>query len=352
MAFVRFVGIDISKSTIDVAVLSANEKEKIFHEKFKNTKADFQKMKKWVGQVGSDDLSETVFFLEHTGLYSLPVCMFFEELKLSYCLESPLRIARSNGIRRGKTDKTDAIMLVKYLYLHRDQLTLNRIPHKALLQLRALLMLRERFVKAKTLLSVPAKELASFSDKDIYSLTTKQTNGFINEIDKRIKVVEEQLATLIKSDETLLTTYELVKSVPGIGPISAAHLLVYTKCFKAFDDSRKFACYAGLAPFPYSSGTSIRGKTKVSYIANRHIKAILTNCAVVAGRHDKELSAYYKRKMEEGKNKMSVLNAIRNKLVTRIFATVKRGTPFVKTIASSNVEILKTLRVSNIPTFQ
>ena len=340
MVFTRFVGIDISKSMIDVAVLTIELKEKAWHAKFKNSKKDFQKMIKWIDQVSIGEWSETIFFLEHTGIYALPICLFFEDSQLPYCLESPLQIARSMGIKRGKNDKIDAIMLVKYAYLHRDQLKPNRIPSKTLIQLRTLLALRNRFLKAKTLLMVPANELAKFADKEIHNLTSTQTNSFIASVEKRIKEVEQQIQKLIESDQSLSTTYKLVTSVPGIGPVTAAYLLVYTKCFTAFANSKKFACYAGLAPFEYTSGTSIRGKTKVSYIANKHIKTLLTTCALLAARYDNELSAYFQRKLEEGKSKMNIINAIRNKLVSRVFATVKRGTPYIR---STNTVLEKNL---------
>lgn len=332
MTFKRFVGIDIGKSMIDVAVLTIDSRQTITHAKFKNLKADFHKMKKWVEEVSNEQWSETIFFLEHTGLYSIPICLFFEDSGFTYSLESPLQIARSLGIKRGKTDKADAIMLVKYAYLHREELAPNRIPHKGLLKLRTLLGLRDRFIKAKMMLSTPARELSIIVEKEIHNLTTQQTNGFVIEVNNRIKKVEQQITELIESEEFLSSTYKLITSVPCIGPVTAAYLMVYTKCFNAFEDSRKFACYAGLAPFEHTSGTSIKGKTRVSYIANRHIKSLLTTCALLASRHDKELSRYFDRKLSEGKNKMSVINAIRNKLISRVFAVAKRGTPFVKSV--------------------
>ncbi len=108
-------------------------------------------------------------------------------------------------------------------------------------------------------------------------------------------------------------------------------MIVLSNGFLSFKNSRKFATYAGIAPFPYESGTSIKGKTKVSHLANKKIKTLLSSCATSAIRCNPEMKAYYNRKLEEGKHKMSIINAVRNKILSRIFAVVNRGTPYINT---------------------
>lgn len=109
-----------------------------------------------------------------------------------------------------------------------------------------------------------------------------------------------------------------------IGTITATQLLIATNEFKDINDRKKFACYAGVAPFTKESGL-FKGKASVSHFANKKIKTLLHLSALVAIVHNKELKTFYKRKVEEGKNKMSVLNAVRNKLVLRIFACVNQN---------------------------
>ncbi len=138
----------------------------------------------------------------------------------------------------------------------------------------------------------------------------------------------------LEEDEQIQKHFRLITSVVGIGMIArrtvtAVAFLIYTQDFTAFDNARQFACYAGVAPFEYSSGSSIRGKTKISPLANRKMKALLSNCASAAVQHDPELKAYYQRKVSQGKAKMSALNAVRAKLINRVFATVNRGTEYV-----------------------
>ena len=107
------------------------------------------------------------------------------------------------------------------------------------------------------------------------------------------------------------------------------HLLIATKGFEAFDNWRQLASYAGVAPFPCQSGTSMHGRTKVHLLADKKLKSLLNMCAVCAVRHDRELKTYYERKVNESKVKMPVINNIRCKLLARVFAVINRKTPFV-----------------------
>ena len=138
-----------------------------------------------------------------------------------------------------------------------------------------------------------------------------------------------EISRIIDLQEELSSNYILLRSVPGIGNVLAIYLIVLTRNFTRFNDPRKFACYAGIAPFEYASGTSVKGKTKVHPCANRQIKSLLNMAAMASIQLTGEYKTYYHRRLYEGKNKMSTLNIIRNKLVSRAFAVVKRGTPYV-----------------------
>ena len=124
----------------------------------------------------------------------------------------------------------------------------------------------------------------------------------------------------------------LIISIKGVGKQTALFMIVYTHGFTKFKNWRKFASYCGIAPFPNLSGTSIRGRTKVSNLANKKIKSLFDLCAKSAIQHNPEMKAYYYGRLDEGKNKMSTINIIRNKLLARIFAVVERQTPYVDTM--------------------
>ena len=144
-----------------------------------------------------------------------------------------------------------------------------------------------------------------------------------------IKEVQRAIEEVIEGDKDLKVNYDLVSSVQGIGFVTAVHMLIVTENFSRFSNPRKFACYAGVAPFEHTSGSSIRGRTKVSQLANKKIKSLLTLAAICAVKHDPGLKAKYAQKLQEGKPKMSVLNMIRFKLIERIFAVIKRRSPYI-----------------------
>ncbi len=105
--------------------------------------------------------------------------------------------------------------------------------------------------------------------------------------------------------------------------------IIYTRNFTSITNSKAFASYCGVAPFEHSSGSSIRGRTSVSHHGNKKLKALLNNGAWQAVRFDHEIRGYYDRKVADGKHKLSVVNAVKNKMISRVFAVVKRGTPYV-----------------------
>jgi len=328
MDFKFFVGIDVAKLTIDVALFTKGDKNYL-HQAFPNDKKGFAELFKWIRQVNTEPTRHLVVCLEHTGIYSLPLCIFLQHKGFSYCLQPALQIKRSMGIKRGKNDRIDAQMIARYAYLHREELLMSTLPSKTLLRLKSLLSYRERLVKCKVAIQTAHKELNAFGGSTIDKFVRLNSLTQIQQLEKGISQTDKKLLQIIEQDDQVLKTYQLVTSVKGVGLQIAANMIVYTTCFTRFENWRKFSCYCGLAPFEYSSGTSIRGKTKVSHLGNKKLKALIGNGIASAIQHDPELTQYYYRKIQEGKHKLSVQNAIKNKLISRVFATVKRGTPYV-----------------------
>ena len=320
------VGIDVSKSHLDSYVISDGTQE---HRRFENTGAGIRALIKHASSIQACNPCEVLFCMEHTGVYAMPLCSELAEQKLDYALVPAVEIKRSIGLKRGKNDKADAKAIAKYAFLHQSEIKLYALPEKALLKLKLMLSHRERLVEARKVFMVAAKETKSFLDKSVCKEVIADSNRMVLHINKRIEKIEKSITEVINSDQELKKTYDLVTSVPGVGMQIALSLIVTTRCFSAFKDSRQLACYAGVAPFEYRSGSSIHGRTKVSHMANKKVKSLLHMGAIGAIRYDKQLKEYYDRKVQEGKNAMCVINAVRNKLIARIFAVVNRGTPFV-----------------------
>jgi len=240
-----------------------------------------------------------------------------------------LEIKRSLGIVRGKEDKIDATKIALYAYRLRDEIKPYQMPSKHLLSLKRLLSLRERLVKQRTGFKSSIKEQKRVLIKKDNEILFATQQKMIHYLDKQIKAIDKQIKLIIKSNAKLEKQFKLIISIKGIGKQTALFMIVYTHGFTKFKTWRKFASYCGIAPFPNSSGTSIRGKTKVSNLANKKIKSLFDLCAKSAIQHNLEMKNYYTKKLEDGKNKRSIINAIRNKLVSRIFAVIQRQTPYV-----------------------
>ena len=145
-----------------------------------------------------------------------------------------------------------------------------------------------------------------------------------------ISQVEDKMDQVIASDVELNRLFRIVTSVEGIGKVTATEMIITTNEFKDISEPSKFACYSGVAPFEHSSGTSLRSRPRVSHKANKTMKSLLHMAALVAICYNADLKAYYQRKVEERKNKMSVINAVRNKLIWRVFACVRNNKLYQK----------------------
>lgn len=322
-----FIGVDISKSKLDVSVLKGEGVELLYHQVYPNTG-------KGVTKLFSDLRKKTssnawLFCLEHTGVYGMPLVYALSKEALDYAVVPAIVIQRSIGLKRGKNDKADSRDIARYSCIHESEIKLSSLPEETLVKLKLLLSYRERLITSRKKFVTSSKESEAFLDASVCKEMAKESRKVLKELDKGIERADALIQDLIKSDSSLRETYALVTSVPGVGPQIACHLLVHTRCFTSFENARQMACYAGIAPFEYSSGSSIRGRSKVSHVANKQLKSLFSMGALNAKRFDNELGLYYQRKVAEGKNPMLVMNAIRNKLIGRIFATVKRGTPYV-----------------------
>ena len=247
---------------------------------------------------------------------------------LDYCVEPGLKIKRSNGLTRGKNDKIDARRIADYAYTNRAKIKLFSFPSTLIIQIRQYLTYRDQMVKIKTSLKNSLKSHQKYQRISGLKTIPNQIADQIQEQEDRIKEIESEIISLIGTDPQMKKNFKLATSVKGVGLVIGAFMLVTTNNFAAFENGRKYACYAGIAPFENTSGI-LKGKTRVSQLGNKKMKSLLSNGANSARRYDPEIRAYYKRKEGEGKDHKVIINAISCKLVNRVFATVKRQTPYV-----------------------
>lgn len=330
MSFRFFIGIDVSKNTLDIGLLDADNSALISHQQVGNSDDGIAAMLEWLQKQDGFLIGNSLFCLEHTGMYNYPLLQFFSQQNANVWIENPVQIKKSLGLQRGKNDKVDAIRIAQYAYRLKDHVKLWKPVREVIDRLKHLSALRERLVETKKRLLTPVEELFKVGNKTIAKTLEKSMSKTMKGLDKDLQAIEDQMRDIIDNDDDLKRLYELVTSVIGIGFVTAVNLLVYTNEFKLFSNHRQFACYSGVAPFEYRSGISMKGRSRVSHMANKKMKRYLHMASLTGIKLDEGLRKYYERKVTEGKNKMSVLNAIRNKLLARIFAVVNRGLPYQK----------------------
>lgn len=318
-----FIGIDISKLKLDVVLLNVLTKKTEKHFIVSNDSKGFVSMKKKLVKNGVD-LEGAFICLEYCGVYGLNLGLFLDNT-CDYCFCSALQIKRSLGITRGKNDKLDALKIANYCYRFQDELKAQKMPNETLIKLRSLLGERERVVGFRKV----ERQIQNDQATDYNKSTIERSIEREKEFSADIIAIEKEIEVVVKENVGIHKNYDLLLSIKGIGMINAIAMIICSNNFEGIDNARSFACYCGVAPFEYSSGSSIKKRTRVSRMANKQMKVLITNAARSAIIHDPELRIYYKKKREEGKSHGCVLNAVKFKLITRAYAVIKRGTAYV-----------------------
>jgi len=318
--FNYFAGIDISKLTFDVTLSTGSDD--LDYKKFDNNTKGCKQFLRWLKKL-KIDLSRLLVCMENTGIYHRLLGSTLNSEGVFTWVENASQIKWSIGIQRGKNDKVDSKRIMVYAFRHQDSAKKYEEKEKDLQQVADLLAVRKRMISCLKILKVPLKELKSAGLKEEAKIVLKSTRKSIRVLEAEIKAVEQRIKSTIKENDNLNELYNYATSVKSVGFVAASYLLVYTNGFTKFKSARQLASYSGIAPFEFSSGTSIRGRTRVNHMANKNLKTILHMCAISSVASNDEMKTYFKRKVDEGKNKMLVLNAIRNKLLARIFSCVK-----------------------------
>jgi len=324
MKFKNIIGIDVGKTSIDFSVLENGEQK--LQSQVENT---IKKLNVFLISL-KIDFKETLFCMEHTGIYNYHLLTVLQEHDANVWLENPIQIKRSIGLTRGKNDKIDAVRISQYAYLHQEKVKLWEPTRQVIQSLKVLMGQRSRLNKAKKLIEIPLTESKEFIPKEHFKLMKQNCRSALAGIKKDLELITIKIKEIIDSDNTLKVLFSYVSSVPNIGLITATAIIVSTNEFQKIESARKFACHAGIAPFEHKSGTSIKGKTRISHLADKELKTLLHLATLSAVSRPGELRDYFDRKVKEGKNKMLVINAIRNKLIHRVFACVRDQKNYLK----------------------
>jgi transposase len=330
MTYTYTLGIDVSKLTLDYALFNALGqlvvKHRVGNDEF-CAKSIWQTL---LTKAPDATLANTLVCAEYTGMYCYHLTQWACQ-GAALWLVSGKEIKHSGGITRGKDDALDAQRIALYAFRHRDKIRLWQIDQVGTIeQLKHLDSLRERLVNAKNTLLTPLKEQKNFMSAEHHQQLEALTQPSIEMLNKQIQEVEKAIDDIFDKDEHLKSLLKIMDSVPGVGKKVATAIIIKTNALKRFPTPQKLATHAGIAPFKYESGTSVKGKTGVSLHADKELKKLLHLAAMAATKTEGHFKQYYQRRKAEGYAPMSVLNAIRNKIIRVIYALEKKQQLFDK----------------------
>lgn len=331
------IGTDISKQKVDIKALSPS-KETLLEEIIANNVQSHVSFLKSLMKKFSASADQLLICCENTGIYGKPLEVACNQLTIDLWVENAVKIKRASTDFRGKSDKQDAARIAEYAIRFQDRTILYKDKSQACIQLKDLLHAREDLLAKKVSLQLQLKESEQFFPQQ-YQIFKATYFPVINTINKQLGIIKTKIDQITSQDEKINKNKQLLTSITGIGEQNALQFIIHTDNFTRFESANHLACYIGVVPYQNQSGTIIK-KDRISKQANKGLKKLIHMAAMSAIRSKGELQDYYIRKVSEGKNKMAVLNSIRNKLVHRMFAVIERGTPYTKQplLFSSNSE--------------
>jgi transposase len=314
----NFVGVDISKKFFDVCFLSKKGQQE--QHRLKQSPQGYRDLKKLIGQ-------DAVCVVEATSTYHLPLAQWLHDHDMQVVVENPLKIKRFSqmNLQRDKTDKADAYMIWQYATtIVSKKINLWRPQSEKIQELKQCDTLSQRLNKELTAISNTNEALGQLSVvnsevKRIVSRTIKQLKEALHQLDK-------QMQKLIK--EHYNDSYQLLRSIPGIGPKTAVMLICQTDNFTNFDDVKKFLSYIGMSPRTFESGSSIKGKGHITKVGNGRMRSLLYMCSWTAKTANPQCASLYEKMRQKGKPEMVIKVAIAHKLLRQAFGVIKRQQPF------------------------
>ena len=311
------IGIDISAETLDICLKTDSGDH---FEVIANEISAIRKLFR-----GFKTFTSVVVAMENTGRYNWNLFEVLEKFNFQVYVINPLHLKKSMGLSRGKNDKIDSERIAHFIDRNQQDVQAWQPSSESMKKLKVLLTERKSKVKLKSSLLQQKKNYKCTKAIGLEKMLLKINEKEIKLLNDHIKFLEQEMEKVIKLDEELRLKSELMQSVPGVGKVLTWNILAKTDNFQMINTARKLACYSGVIPFDHQSGTSLRYRPKVSPFADKSLKSILHLGAMSVVKLDNDLSKYYKRKVLEGKNKMLVLNNIRNKIIHLIFAVLKSG---------------------------
>jgi len=314
----KFYGVDISKDVFDVM----NSKGE--HFQLRNDETGFKKLVKAIDK-GS------LVVMEATGYYHYCLAQYLYEKGYFVSVVNPLSVKRfiQMKLSKVKTDKSDAKAICEYAMS--NEVPLYTAKDKSQAECLQLIRLIDTYLKHRTAVKnkLHGEKTLGIPSKAVY----RSLNRSLKSIDKEIKVLENRLTELVKEHQQ--TQITLLKSIPGMGMKTALMLIVMSDGFNRFENAKQLCSYAGITPTIRESGSSVRGRSRISKMGNKKLRNLLFMCSFSACKHNKACKEIYERIIAKGKSKKLALIAVCNKLLKQAFAIAKSGLPYDENFVSA-----------------
>jgi transposase len=322
----NYLGIDVSKLSFDVSLITVVNclKQPAVIAQFDNNPTGLKSFKNWLNEHQVSFDVNSLLVIENTGIYHRLIWNFCTSNLLPVFIGNAADLKWSFGITRTKNDKVDSMRLCEYAYKNHEDIKPTTGLNKALITLKDLLSNRSKLLRQKNAIKQTLAELKMSNDKATQQLLEKLNKAALDGLKTSIKLIEDQMLQLVQQDDAIFANYKRMITVPGIGKITAIFILCCTNNFAIKVTGKQLANYAGVVPHEHKSGTSVKGRNRVHFMANKELKSILTMGALSTINSYPEFKDYYHRKMNEGKKHLQALNAIKNKMLLRVAAVVNQ----------------------------
>jgi transposase len=312
----HFVGIDISKDYFDVAV---EVKDKWKHQQFSQTEKGFKAFLSWLGKLG---ITESHICMEATGAYWYELAEFLSEAAVQISVVNPTCIRRfaQSELKRTKTDKVDAGIIARFCRTMNPPFWQLPAPEVRLLQM----LVRRVYDLTK----IRRQERTRLSTEKNKPVVMDSVQRILKSLDQEIARIKRQIESLYKKHAHLQEKRRLLLSIPAVGEETANVVLTEIPSLDLFSSAKQLVAYAGLAPKEIRSGSSIRGRTRLSKTGNARLRSALFMPAVVAKDYNPLVASLYGRLVANGKPPMKAVGASMRKLLHIIFGVLKSGKPF------------------------
>ncbi len=316
---IKYFGIDISYLVFDVTDSDGN------YYQFKNNGSGFKKFIKLLN-------SDSHCVMEATGYYHYQLAYHLLESGIKVSVENPLSVKRFIQMRLSKikTDKSDSKLICAYA--EQVELKLWKGSSKEVQESLQLTRALSIYTKQRTMLKnkLHGEDVLGSPSKVVVSSLKRS----LKQLGKEMKTLEDRLLVLVKQEHQDLFTR--LKTIPGIGP--KIMLVVLTGGFERFSSASELCSYAGLTPVIRQSGSSVKGRPRISKMGNQKLRNLLFMCSFTACKYNKACRDLYERIVAKGKSKKLALIAVCNKLLKQAFAIAKSGLIFDKEYKSTLVK--------------